>query len=214
MKKNILTIAAFFIVFPAIAQSSDVSRQLLNRVHTAFEASNGIRLDFTLHIIESNGDTFQAQAGEAMIRGDRFYLAMDGIDVWFDGTTQWTLQHDIEEVYISTPGTDELASISPLALLGMYRTGFQLNAPTTETINGRSAYLINMVPAPGNNMFRAVSVAIDRQTHTLIQANLTMDNGMRTRIDITNYNANYHFTDDIFVFNINEFPGIEVIDLR
>ena len=214
MKKNILTIATFFIALTAFAQSSTDAHTILNCVSTSFEASNGVRLNFTLHIIESSGDTFQAQAGEAMIRQNRFKLAMDDIDVWFDGTTQWTLQRDIDEVYISTPTGDELATISPLALLGMYRSGFQLNAPVSQTVNGVSAHVIDMIPAPGNNDFRAVSVAISQQTNTLVQVNLTMQNGMQTRIDITNYNANHNFPDAYFVFNVGDFPGVEVIDLR
>ena len=37
---------------------------------------------------------------------------------------------------------------------------------------------------------------------------------MQTRIDITNYNANHYFSDDVFVFNVGDFVGVEVIDLR
>jgi outer membrane lipoprotein-sorting protein len=214
MKKNMLTLAAFFIAFAAFAQSSEEARNILDRVHSAFEASNGIRLNFTAYITEANGTTHQAQSGEAMIRGDRFKLAMDGIDVWFDGTTQWVLMHDFDEVNISNPAGNEIATISPLALLGMYR-GYILQNPVSETVNGRNAFVINMTPATtANNDFQEISVAIDRETTTILQVNLTMGNGMKTRINITNYNANHNFSDSDFVFNVSEHPNVEIVDLR
>jgi len=214
MKKYILTITALCIAITVFSQNTDESRNILSRVSTAFEASNGVKLSFMLHIIELNGDTFHAQSGEAQIRGDRFHLTMDAVDVWFDGITQWTLMHDIDEVYINTPSAGEIATISPLALLGMYRSGFQISAPVSKTVNEVSAHVIEMTPASENDHFQTISVAIDKQTNTVVQVNLTMDNGMKTRIDITDYNANHNFPDHYFVFPADDFQNVIIVDLR
>jgi hypothetical protein len=37
---------------------------------------------------------------------------------------------------------------------------------------------------------------------------------MKTRIDITEYNASRHYTDSHFVFNASAYPGVEIVDLR
>lgn len=214
MKKNILTFAAFFITLMTFSNTSNDSRAILDRAFAAYKASNGISLHFTVTITEANGTAHQAQSGEAKIRGDRFRLIMDDFDIWFDGTTQWMLIKSFDEVNISTPTSDEIASISPLALLGMYQSGFSLNPPVSKTVNGRGAFVIEMLPVAGNNEFREVSVTIDKQTNTIVQVNLTLRNGMKNRIDITNYNANHNFPDSYFVFNVSEHPDIEIVDLR
>ena len=214
MKKNILTAAILLCASIAFAQTANDSRAILDRAFAGYEASTGISLQFSINITEANGVEHQTQSGEAKIRGDRFKLMMDDIYVWFDGTTQWVLLKSVDEVNISNPTNEEIATISPLALLGMYRDGYVLQSPVLKTINGRNAYVIEMIPVSSNSDFREVSVAVDRQTHTILQVNLTLSNGMRNRIDITNYNANHNFATSMFVFNENDFPGVEVVDLR
>ena len=37
---------------------------------------------------------------------------------------------------------------------------------------------------------------------------------MQTKIDITDYNDNYKFSDSTFVFDKKQFPNVEIVDLR
>lgn len=71
-----------------------------------------------------------------------------------------------------------------------------------------------MVPAVTNKDFKAVSVAVEKSSHTLVQVILTMSNGMRNKIDITNYNANHKFSDAEFKFDKSVHPELEIVDLR
>lgn len=156
-----------------------------------------------------------AQQGEAHIKGDKFKLEMEAMEVWFDGKTQWVFIKEVNEVNISQPTEQEIASISPIALLGMYKNGYSLEKLIETTVNGKNAYRIEMVPGTGSNRdFKSLSVAIDRATHTLVQAILTFSNDLRTQIDITKYNANYHYPDSEFTFNPIDYPGVEIVDLR
>lgn len=214
MKRNIFTLAILFIASLAFAQNSNESKRILDKAHDAYIASNGIKLSFKLTVTEANGTTYQPQSGEAIIKGNMFKLSTEAMDTWFDGKTQWVLMKDIDEVNISNPTSEEIASISPTALLSMYKTGYTLTAPTSKTVNGKSAYIINMTPTLANKNFKAVSVAIDKKTNSLLQVNLTMNNGMKNKIDISNYNANYKFADSEFVFDKSKYKGVEIVDLR
>lgn len=214
MKRNIFTLAILFIASLAFAQNSSESKNILDKAYNTYTASNGIKLSFKLATTEANGTAYQPQSGEAMIKGNKFKLTMDAMDTWFDGKTQWVLMKDVNEVNISNPTGEEIASISPLALLSMYKTGYTLKAPVSKTVNGKSAYVINMTPTANNKDFKAVSVAIDKKTDQLLQVNLTMSNGMKNKIDISNYNANYKFTDSEFVFDKANHKGVEIVDLR
>lgn len=214
MKRNIFTIAILFIVSAAFAQNSGEAKSILDKVYSGYELSEGITLSFKATTQDANGETYQPQAGKALIKGNKFKLTTDAMDVWFDGKTQWVLMKDINEVNISNPTGQEVAAISPLALLGMYKSGFSLKAPLSKTVNGKSAYVIDMAPAATNKDFKSVSVAIDKKANTVLQVNTTMSNGVKNKIDITNYNANHKFADSEFVFNKNNYKGVEVVDLR
>ena len=214
MKRNIFTLAILFIASLTLAQKSSEAKNILDKAYSTYTESDGIKLSFKLTTTEANGTAYQPQSGEAFVKGNKFKLAMDVMDTWFDGKTQWVLMKDVNEVNISNPTGEEIASVSPLALLSMYKTGYTLKSPASKTVNGKSAYVIDMTPTSSNKDFKSVSVAIDKKTNNLLQVNLTMSNGMKNKIDISNYNANYKFADSEFVFNKADHKGVEIVDLR
>lgn len=214
MKKYISALAALLLATFAFAQNSSEALSILDKAFSAYENSKGIELSFTATATEANGTAYEPQKGVAKIKGNKFVLDMPGLKTWFDGKTQWVLMTDLNEVNISNPTNDEIASISPLALLSMYKTGYKLNNPVTKTVNGKSASVIEMTPSGSKSEFKNISVAIDKKTNTVLQVNLTMNNGMKNKIDISNYNANFNFPDTDFVFDESKYPKVEVVDLR
>ena len=214
MKKYIFTLAALLIAAFSFAQTSAEAKTILDKAYSSYENSKGIKMSFSVATTDENGTAYQAQKGTALVKGNKFKIEMPTIDTWFDGKTQWVLMKDLNEVNISNPSPEEIASISPLALLSMYKTGYTLKNPVTKTVNGKSASVIDMTPTMSKSDFNNISVAIDKKTNTVLQVNLTMKNGMKNKIDISDYNANYNFPDTDFVFDKGKFPKVEIIDLR
>lgn len=214
MKRITFIIALVFATISVVAQNSADARKLLDKTYNAYIGSDGISLKFNTTYIDSNGNEYDPQKGEAFIKGDKFRLEMDAMNIWFDGKTQWVLMKDIDEVNISNPTDSELASVSPLALLGIYKDGVTLNNPESKTINGEDVYVVEMTPTKKNIDFKAISVAVHKTKNILVEALLTMPDGSKNRIDITDYNSNYKFEDKEFSFDKSLYPDVEVIDLR
>lgn len=214
MKKSIFTILTLLFTLGLFAQSSADSRKIIDKTYNDYISSDGIKLSFDLTNIDSNGEKYDSQKGVASIKGNKFHLKMDDMDVWFDGKTQWVLMKSINEVNISNPSESELASISPLALLGMYKDGYQLKAPQSKTLNSKSVNLIEMTPIDAKKDFKSISIYIDKTGGRLNQVNFTLKNNMQTKIDITDYNDNYKFSDNDFVFDKSQYKNTEIIDLR
>ena len=215
MKKPFFISAILFLMASfSFAQSSGEARKILDKAYNAYENSKGIKMSFDLTTTEANGTAYQSQKGTATVKGNKFKIEMPAIVTWFDGKTQWVLMKDANEVNISNPSTQEIAAISPLALLSMYKIDYTLKAPVSKTINGKSADVIEMTPTGTKSDFKNVSVAIDKKSNTVLQVNLTMKNGTKNKIDISNYNANYNFSDTDFAFNKSNHKGVEIVDLR
>ena len=216
MKAITSILLVFLLSLPGniFAQNSNDAKALLDKAYTTYETSDGIRLSFKATLIDKEGTVYLPQSGEAYIKGDKFKLEMEAMDIWFDGKTQWVLMKDVNEVNISTPTATEVASISPLALLGIYKNGFTLKTPASKTINGRSAHLIDMVPVSQNKDFKSITAAIDKESGHIIQVILTMADGTKNKIDISGYNTNHQFSDTTFRFDKSNHPGIEIVDLR
>lgn len=214
MKKSILLISIFLLAFALFAQDSPDARKIVDRTYNKYISSEGIRLSFVFTTLDAEGTEYDSQKGVASIKGDKFHIEMENMDVWFDGKTQWVLMKGIDEVNISNPSERELAAISPLALLGIYKDGYILKAPLSKSINGKRVTQIEMNPVNGNREYKTISVFIDKSNDRLVQANFTMNNNMQTKIDITDYNDNYKFSDSTFVFDKKQFPNVEIVDLR
>ena len=214
MKKSIFTILTLLFTVGLFAQDSAESRKLIDKTYNDYISSNGIRLSFVLTTLDSDGEEYDSQKGVASIKANKFNLEMNDMDVWFDGKTQWILMKSINEVNVSNPSESELASISPLALLGIYKEGYLLKAPLSKTVNNRTLHVIEMTPRDASKEFKKITIYIDKASARLMQAHFTLKNNMQTKIEITDYNDNYKFSDNDFVFDKSQYRGTEVIDLR
>lgn len=214
MKKIILTFTALLALALLHAQTAADARTVLDKAYSAYENSKGINILFTITTTGQDGTKYPPQKGSAQVKGNKFKIETSTINTWFDGKTQWVLMKEMNEVNISYPSNEELATISPLALLSMYKTGFTLNPPVSKTVNGKSALVIEMVPTGNKSDFKKISVAIDARDSSVVQVDITLKDGMRNRIDVNSYNTNFNYSDAEFLFNIDQHKGVEIVDLR
>lgn len=214
MKTITSIVLLLFLAGYSHAQNAGEAKKLLDKAYATYHQSEGIKLSFKTTMTDSDGTTYLPQEGEAFIKGDQFRLEMESMGVWFDGKTQWVLMKDINEVNVSNPTATEVASISPLALLGVYKNGFTLKAPASMTLNGRSTHLIDMVPVSENKDYKLITAAIDKQSGNITQVILTMSDGTKNKIDIANYNTNHQFSDSTFSFDKSTYPDVDIVDLR
>lgn len=213
MKKIILYTLFSMCTFVIFAQNSAQSKTILDKAFSTYETSKGVKADFTFAASENNKSQMQ-QKGTAIFKGNKFFIETTSLNTWFDGKTQWVFIKDFDEVNISEPTPDEIAAVSPLALLSMYKTGYKFGDPVSKTINGKNAFVIELTPTNNRSEFKNIHVAIDKTANNILQVNLTFKNGVKNTIDINSYNTNFNFSDTDFVFNKNKYPGVEIVDLR
>lgn len=211
-----LILALSILLLPAAsyAQSSPESKALLDKVSQLFEQSEGVKLSFTLSPDSPDGGAYEPQEGIAFAKGDKFKLDIPFSTTWFDGTTQWVLLKDANEVNISTPTPQELISISPLALLNRYKTDYILKKPIHTTYNGKETTEIEMTPIDSTHEFQSLSIAIDNKTNNVVLVKVTSRDGTKNKLSISDYTSNNKYSNDLFTFNKHNHPGVEIIDLR
>ena len=210
----ILTLSILLISAASFAQSSPESKAILDKASQLFEQSEGVKLSFTLSPDDADGGAFEPQEGIAFVKGNKFKLELPFSTTWFDGTTQWVLLNDANEVNISTPTPQELISISPLALLNMYKTNYVLKKPVNSTYNGKQVTEIEMTPINKSQDFKSLSIAIDSKTNNVVLVRVTTSDGSKNKLSISDYTSNNKYTNDLFTFNKHNHPGVEIIDLR
>lgn len=198
----------------AYSQDANNSKDILERASMQYQKSKGIKLTFSFTAIAPDGDVYDSQKGTAFIRGDKFKLDLNNSTTWFDGTTQWVLLKDANEVNISNPSQQELLSISPLALLDMYKSRYAPMSPKSKVLNGKNVVEISMTPINKSQDFKNINLTLDRKTNNIVEINFTTNTGAKNKIIISEYDNTQDFTNDLFIFNKHNHPGVEIIDLR
>lgn len=214
MRKLFLSISALFIITFSYAQGSAKAKSILDNANQQYEKSEGIKLIFTMNTKEADGTQYEPQPGTAIVKGNKFKLDLPYATTWFDGTTQWVLLKDANEVNINNPAEQDLASISPLALLNMYKTGYILKEPISQTVNGQDVFVIEMSPTDKFQEIKNISIAINKKTNGIAELRFITNNGIENRLKISEFNINEKYPNDLFSFNKLNHPGVEVIDLR
>ncbi|MFZ4582613.1 MAG: LolA family protein, partial [Paludibacter sp.] len=169
------------------------------------------KTNFQLSVTQKNAVTSQPILGTFTMKASKFMLEMNETKVWFDGKTQWAYSISDNEVSITEPNQDELATINPMAIL----SGFK--AKSTIKLSKQKAtqnHIIELIPKNKKEEFTKVEVQINKSNSNLALIKLYDKKGSITTLNLTKYQQISKITDEIFVFNKTKFKGVTINDLR
>lgn len=187
---------------------------ILDKAATVYEQSNGMEALFSMHNRSDAQQLSESFEGTIAMKGDKFVLKTPDMTTWFDGKTQWVYMERNEEVNVSNPTGEELQMTNPALLLRMYKKGFTpaLKGESTTT-TGKAAYEIELLPKKKGDVVK-VRLQIEKLSSLPASIYIESKNGMTSTIRISQMKTGLNQPDRFFVFNENDYPDAEVIDLR
>lgn len=189
------------------------ARSILDRAAEAYNNAGSVAVTFTLDTKDDKSQTTYSYEGNAYMKGDKFKIELpDGI-TWFDGSTQWVYVKDTEEVNVSNPTGEELQAISPSAIFGIYKKGFDLAYKGEKRVDGRTVQEIELTPQKKSE-FSKIIVQIDKNSNIFSRIILIDRVGVENTLSIKSYKPDQNIADSMFMFSKSEYPDVEVIDLR
>lgn len=213
MKKIVLAFS--LLVFCSVALFAQAPKDILDKAASAITQNGGVSVDFSIKSSNSKSKSgVMSQSGKAWIKGNKFKLVSSEGTTWFDGKTQWTYVKANNEVNVSNPDGEELAGISPVSILGLYKSGFKLDNKGVGSDRGRAVYKIEMTPQKKNSSVNKYIVNIDRQNYQITSITLNSRNGNNVVIALQKYQTGQNLSDKTFVFEKKEYPRAEIVDLR
>ena len=178
-------------------------------------------LDKTASVIRSAGDikaVFSAQSsmgkmnGTIYIHKSMLHLQSGEVKCWYDGNTLWTYRKSTNEVNITTPTQAEKQSLNPYLFINLYKRGY--NATMKETnLRGKPCYEITLNATSRSTKLTKMVVYIEKKTYYPLKVCMQRSKN-NTNIDILQCHTKQKFNERIFKFRKNEYPGVEIIDLR
>lgn len=183
------------------AQQETRAKKLLDQTTEVYQNAGGISIHFT-----------GSQDGKLLLDGNRFYLECGGVKSWFDGRTQWSYVIQNDEVTVSNPTEEELQTINPYTWISMYQQGFNYCYGGQKTLKGKSGEEIILTPKKKQDI-KQITLLIGKNN---VPQYICIENrqGDKQEIIIQSYRSNQSYNDQIFRFNKQQYPNVEIIDMR
>lgn len=180
----------------------------LKKAASKFE-QKGVDLSFRI-----NEDGIRLN-GKLLIEGKKFCFHTDEMKIWYDGTTQWTLQtdDDYSELYISEPTPEEQQGINPYLLLGSYQEHFTAFDEGEKNINGQLLHKITLKAKDDQQELSQLTLYTygDGTPAALV---LTFPDNRKYKIEVQSFRNGLTFPQQTFTYQEKEYPVNEKIDMR
>lgn len=95
MRKTIIIIAAIFVSMLDAGAKSRTLDSFIAKV-----SSSLVSFDYSFSMSSSNSKAKMTGSGKVKVQGNSFMLDGNGLEVWCDGTTRWTLDRVSEEALV------------------------------------------------------------------------------------------------------------------
>src|SRR5436190_18093459 len=211
---GMILIASVFIVnaqAPKGMGSSDpAAKKILDAVSAKFKTFKSVQSKFTLKIENSSNKVMGNKTGTVYMKGTKYRIKVSDQDIYCDGSNVWTVDPASKEVTINKLDASN-NTITPQKLFtNFYDKDFlyKLNS------DAKGIQEIELTPIDKSKLFHKVIVFINKATQTIVLTKIFEKAGNRYTYTVSGMDTKSNIDDATFVFNLKNYPGMEVVDLR
>ena len=188
------------------------SNEILDRLTAITESYHTIKTEFAYKMKNAEADIDETEEGTLFVKGNKYRLLIAGQEVICDGETIWTYIEDAEEVQVNSIEDSE-GSITPSNLLSSYNKDYKSKFIRESFQYGTTVYIIDLTPVEGKSYYK-IRVIIDKKKDQLLEFTIFDKSGSTYSYIINKFVPNVEIEDSYFFFNAEDFPGVDVIDMR
>jgi outer membrane lipoprotein-sorting protein len=199
------------------AQSPEVlkAREILDEVSATTQAYESIKADFSFILENTQADMTDSHSGTILISNDKYKVSLMDVDSYFDGQTLWTHLKEVGEVNISNPDPmDSDMMLSPAKIFNIYKEGFRYIYAGETTIDGKKVDIIDLFPEDRDKPFSRIKLFVNKDNRHISKITQIGKDGNNYIIDIQNMKTDVPCEPSMFIFDTDEYPQVEVIDMR
>lgn len=200
--------------FPFLSLKADDGKKILDKALRIYNEECPVQINFTMSTQNIGDNEVHRQKGKAWMNGEKFKIDIPEATIWFDGTTQWVLVKDTQEVNINNPDNTELTALNPQLLFKLYQNGYDAELIGQTENNGIKVDEVVLTPIDANeDNIGKVRLHIDKAKSRIMQLVINKDDMVNT-IVVNDYNLEGVQDEGIYRFQKSEYPDVEIVDLR
>lgn len=214
MKRLVFLIAGLIIFLStANAQYDPGARKILDKMSEKYMAIPSFTADIVYTLENVEDDIHESFEGEIGIKQDKFRLIAAEQEIIINNNTVWTYLAEENEVNIDNYDPDD-QEVTPSNIYSIYKKGYKYILFGEEKIDGKSYFVVDLSPEDTDSDYFRIRLFIGNTDSVLRKFTMYADSGNRYIYDIKNFNPKANLSDNYFVFNVERYEGIDVIDLR
>lgn len=165
-------------------------------------AATGVSASFS---ITQSGRTFN---GTLKSKGSKFAIVTPGNGAWYDGKILTTYTADSGEAVQVTPTAEELRETNPLLYLSSAS-----DYTVKETQSGNGVKNFSLTPKKRGTQVKQISVAIGAASLLPQSIVMTLTNGQKISVKLSNVSLKSTHADSEFKFPQKRYPGAKIVKL-
>ena len=210
--KKILLVFALLMSGIVFAQSGKKANQLLKDVVDKTASYENMKVEISYTMVNVEMDINEKKEGLIFIAGDSYRIEMEGQIIISDGKTVWTYLVDSEEVLVSDV-EDNDDNISPTKILTTYDSDYKAKYDTDNKYKNADLKAINLKPNDGKQ-FEKMSILVNQKKLSIESFSIYDKNGNVFTYHIISLTPNLDLPENTFTFNPEDYPDVEVVDMR
>jgi chaperone LolA len=218
--KKLFTLVMLASVVAANAQDKNpttndpAAKKILDAVSSKFKTYKSPQASFTYKVENAQGKALSTKKGTVVMKGNKYKVSMDGLEIYSDGKTSWNYDKSANEVTVNTVDANGNAMTPQKLLTNFYDKDFYYKYNGEKKDGGKTVQEIELTPTDKSKPFHKVYLLVNKATSTISSARFLEKTGGRYTYTINSLNGTASVKDSDFTFDKSKHPGVEVVDLR
>jgi outer membrane lipoprotein-sorting protein len=200
----VLTISLF-------GQTDPQATKVLDKFSSTALGSPSVSMKFRLITINQMENLDDTVIGSIVMAKDQYRIEMPDNITWFNGSLSWNYLKAEKEVTITKPDKKDNSFLSkPSAIFTLYRKGYKTRYIEENT----NKIILDLYPEDIKSDLVRIRLAISKSTYDLVEAEYKKKDGIIVYLVVDEYDLKAKPDPSVFVFNPQNYKGVEVIDMR
>jgi len=211
MKKTLVFIISILITTVAFSQSKK-AEAIIEEITKKTQGYKSVEIEFTFTYEDPTSGDDVSEAGLLILSGDKYILDIEGQKVICNGEIIWTYIEDAWEVQINSIEEDD-GSITPSKLLTSYHEDYKAKLEKEYNRDGVNYQRIVLKPEEGKKWVK-LDMIINADKQQISEVIIHDKNGGKIGYKIDKFTPDIEITDADFNFNPEDYPDVEIVDMR
>lgn len=185
---------------------------ILTETRKVLQAHEALRMDFSYSFTHEQRDENDQMEGFILTKNDKYYFKQGMHHFISDGITVWSFLEEVNEVHISYAEDTEEA-ISPASILDNFREEYRSTWIRQESTGQDPVHIIDLVPHQPQTFYK-FRVGVCNATKHIVYTEAHDRQGGIYRYDIEKIDTSPEIPENKFTFQVEDYPDIEVVDMR